>query len=238
MALEEATPQQLIAPLIENDAVGHAAQSSYDRFRGHHLYAGHYGKDILDDVNDGHLLMTNFRHPAARIVSLYNFFRDQVTMSPEMLDEDRHYAVKFAKENDFKAFATCDALKLTVYTRNQHVRQLTRSPWENAPGKLDQAQRLVLDMACYYVCEYADLSGLWLRETLGLKDIPHEQKTKETNQSIKIAGLDQGIVEEICRVNSEDLQLYRFAVDLFLMTRTARGNLVAAEGYQPPTGAL
>ena len=205
-ALERDTPQNLISPIIENDSAGHKAQSNYDGFRGYHLYMGPYGKDIFDQVNDGHVTITNFRHPASRIVSLYNFFRDQVTMSPEMLNEETYYAVKFAKENDFQAFITSDDLKLTVYTRNQHVRQLTRSPWENGPGDLDQAQRLVRDMPCYYVCEYPDLSALWLRERLGLKDLPYENKTNETDQSIRVAGLDPGTIEEICRINSEDLQ--------------------------------
>jgi hypothetical protein len=159
MALENATPEDLISPLIENDPVGHASQLNYDSFLGYHLYAGHYGKDVFDKVNDGHLIITNFRHPASRIISLYNFFRDQVTMSAETLSEERYHVVKFAKENSFKAFVTSNDPKVALYTRNQHVRQLTRSPWESAPGKLDDAQSLVLSMACYYVCEYAGLSS-------------------------------------------------------------------------------
>jgi hypothetical protein len=221
-ALEEATPRELVAPLIENDLVGHNAKSGYDCFRGYHLYTGHYGKDIFDSVEDGHIAITNFRHPASRIVSLYNYFRDQVSISAEMLQEERYFALRFAKENDFESFVQCDDPRVTVYTRNQHVRQLTQSPWENSGGDLNQAQRLVLNMPCYYVCEYPELSVAWLSEKLGVRTISYHNKTKVTNQAIKLNVLGKGVIQKICRDNAEDLRLYRLAVASFLLSPTER----------------
>jgi hypothetical protein len=63
-------------PLIELNKVDHDDLcGDYARFRGYDLYAGHYGQDIFAAVNDDHSCITNFRHPATRLISLYNFFR-------------------------------------------------------------------------------------------------------------------------------------------------------------------
>ncbi len=215
-ALEGAISESLVAPLIENDAVGHTAHSSYNSFRGYHLYSGHYGKDIFDAVTDGHVAITNFRHPVSRIVSLYNYFRYQVTLPPELLRDERYFVILLAKQNGFKDFVACNDPRVAIYTRNQHVRQLTGSPWENATADWTQAQRLILKMPCYYICEYPDLSRAWLYETLGLNTIPYENQTKKYDESISVSALRKETIEKICQENAEDLGLYRFAVNLFL----------------------
>lgn len=232
-ALAAAIPQELISPIIENDAVGHASQSDYRSFRGYHLYAGHYGRDIFDAVKDGHLAITNFRHPVARIVSLYNFFRDQVALDPAQLAEERYTAVRFAKEHDFRAFVACDDPRVTVYTRNQHARQLTQSPWENDASRLARARRAVLGMACYYVCEYPDLSTMWLRDALGLAAIGSENRTTLHGGSIDVATLDREVVEKICRDNADDLDLYLLAVRT-LLARTGGAAGGSRKRWNPP----
>ena len=71
-------------PIIENNKVEHEELGGdYTRFRGYDLYAGHYGRDIFVTVNDGHSCVTNFRHPIARLLSLYNFFRFSVELTDE-----------------------------------------------------------------------------------------------------------------------------------------------------------
>ena len=41
-------------PIIENDKVGHERlNGEYARFRGYDYYAGHYGHDIFEVVNEG-----------------------------------------------------------------------------------------------------------------------------------------------------------------------------------------
>lgn len=218
-ALKRAAPQASVSPLIENDMVEHAVHarhSNYERFRGYDIYCGHYGKDIFDTVSDGHLAITNFRHPVSRIVSLYNYFRDHVVLTPEQLKEDRFHAVRFAKHNDFRTFVMCCDPKVAIYTRNQHVRQLTRSPWENAPGSLRRARDFVVSMKWYYVCEYPDLSLIWLRDALSLRPIGCENKTAKGVEAIDSAELETDLAENICLYNADDLALYCFAVGRLL----------------------
>jgi hypothetical protein len=58
-------------PIIENDKVGHERlRGEYAHFRGYDYYAGHYGRDIFEAVNEGHRCVTNFRNPLTRLISL------------------------------------------------------------------------------------------------------------------------------------------------------------------------
>jgi len=220
-ALTRATPQASASPPIENDMVGHTAHSNWEGFRGYDIYCGHYGKDIFDAVSDGHLAITNFRHPVSRIASLYNYFRYDAVL-PEQSAEDGFHAVRFAKDNDFRSFVTCCDPRVAVYTRNQHVRQLSRSPWENTPGSLRRARDLVTTMPWYYVCEYPDLSQIWLRDALGLGPIGYENKTTKGDEAIDPAELETDLVEKICLYNVDDLALYCFAVGRLLSRQSLR----------------
>jgi hypothetical protein len=226
IALERATKLNNIAPLIENDSVDHASSRPYDRFRGYHLYSGHYGKDIYDAVFDRHIPITNFRHPVSRMVSLYNYFRDHVDLPPARLQEDRYFAVRFAKEHDFEAFVTSGDPKITIYSRNQHIRQLTLSPWELGHFSLDHAWNFVLSMPCYFVCEYPELSSAWLCDTLGLDVIGNDNQTVGASRYVQAPSLKREIIDKILLYNSGDLALYQRAVDLFLSPSRGKGTSI------------
>ena len=62
---------------MEHEQLG----GNYTRFRGYDLYAGHYGRDIFVTVNDAHSCVTNFRHPVASLLFLYNYFRFSLELS-------------------------------------------------------------------------------------------------------------------------------------------------------------
>jgi hypothetical protein len=218
-ALKRAVPQASESPIIENTMVEHftlASHASYKKFCGYDHYFGHYGKDIFNAVDDGHLAITNFRHPASRIASLYNYFRHSVTVGLEQSEEEKFYAVRFAKNNDFYAFVMCHDPRVSVYTRNQHVRQLTRSPWDTSPGNFQQAKEFVAVMPWYYVCEYPDLSLSWMYETLGISSIDYENETIKNNETIRFAELEVDLIKKICSYNADDLALYYFAVTSLL----------------------
>jgi len=196
----------------------------YARFRGYDLYAGHYGHDIFLAVNDGHSCVSNFRHPATRLLSLYNFFRFNVKLSDQELRADRFYAVLLAKSVSFEEFVSADDPRVDVYVRNSHFRQLTNSCWSLEETKeFDDVCRFIDGMPWYYVCEYPEISALWMRRVfnLNLDRIPRENVTQ--NQGDQAAGMSTladhtyGIIR---RKNDLDFDLYQYAVDRFL-TRTA-----------------
>jgi hypothetical protein len=102
-------------PLIELNKVDHDDLcGDYARFRGYDLYAGHYGQDIFAAVNDDHSCITNFRHPATRLISLYNFFRFKVNLSDEELRTERYYSVLLAKSVSFERFVSADDPRVDV----------------------------------------------------------------------------------------------------------------------------
>jgi hypothetical protein len=50
----------------------------FKRFRGAKYYSGHFGYSAYAAVNDGHKLVTSFRHPVTRIYSIYNYWKYNV----------------------------------------------------------------------------------------------------------------------------------------------------------------
>ena len=208
-------------PLIENNKVEHDGLSGdYVRFRGYDLYAGHYGRDIFSAVDDGHVCMTNFRHPVARLISLYNYFRYTVELSEAELQTDNFYAVRFAKSVSFETFVSTDDPRVDVYVRNCHFRQLSNSCWSlEITRQFEDVARFVDAMPCYYVCEYPDLSVRWMRRGLNwnLDRLPKENVTGEHGgQAISFFTLDDHTYSALCRKNDLDFAIYRYAVDRLL----------------------
>jgi hypothetical protein len=208
-------------PLIELNKVDHDDLcGDYARFRGYDLYAGHYGQDIFEAVNDGHCCITNFRHPAARLISLYNFFRFKVKYPDEELRTDRYYAVLLAKSVSFKRFVSADDPRVDVYVSNSHFRQLTNSCWSlETAKKVDRVYRLIDRMPWYYVCEYPDLSLFWMRHVFNwdADQMPRENVTGDQGaQATSLSTLDDHTYRIIRMKNNLDFALYRYAVDRFL----------------------
>jgi hypothetical protein len=204
-------------PMIENDKVGHELLTGkYGNFRGYYYYVGHYGRDIFEAVNDGHRCITNFRNPAARIISLYNYFRFDVQLSEKELCSERFRAVAFAKSASFEKFVSSVDPHIDVYVRNAHFRQLANSCWAlETTKKLDDVCRLVDEMPWYYVCEYPAMSIAWLQRTFewDLRQIPRENVTRTENfQPIALAALDDRIRTLIFAKNDLDFALYQYAV--------------------------
>jgi hypothetical protein len=215
-ALEAHFTQSSKAPRIENDVVSHAAlNGDYKAFRGFDFYSGHYGRDVFEAVNDGHLCVTNFRHPISRMISLYNYFHFALQLSPEQLAEERFFAVAYAKKTSLHDFFASDEPRVCVYTSNQNTRQLTGSLWDyGAAPNLPEACRLVDRMSCYYICEYEELSMLWMVERLGIASIARENVTRAENKSsaTDLTAATRGLILE---KNDLDMQLYVYAVNQF-----------------------
>lgn len=205
-----------IAPNIENDVQGHELNGGrYRQFGGYDFYSGHYGVDIFDSVADGHLLMSNFRHPVARVHSLYRFFREVEVSAADLAQ--RHYAaVRTAKTSTFAEFVTSRDEIVSTYVSNQQARQLTGSPWAR-PAQVDLAAAAsrIDAMAWFYVCEQPRRSLDWLDGVLGIEDIPVLNVTAAPGISAEAEAIADTILER----NQLDLALYEHAAGI-LQSRT------------------
>jgi hypothetical protein len=217
--LESRFPPEKRCPIVENTKVEHDDLCGrYERFRGYDLYAGHYGHDIFAAVQDGHVCITNFRHPATRLISLYNYFNCVVNLPDEELQKDRFYAVRFAKSASFGRFVSSADSRVEVYVRNWHFRQLANSCWSLETNKpFDRVCRFIDSMPCYYVCEYPEASILWMRRALNwnLNRLPQENATGE-KAAISFCVLDEQTHRAICQKNELDFAIHRYAVDRLL----------------------
>jgi Sulfotransferase family len=210
-------PAERRCPIIENDKVGHERlRGEYAHFRGYDYYAGHYGRDIFEAVNDGHRCVTNFRDPIKRLISLYNFFKFNVKLSEEELGTERFLAVAFAKSVSFEEFVSSKDPNVDLYVRNAHFRQLANSCWVlDATKEFDGVCRFVDEMRWYYVCEYPAMSFAWLGRAFewDLPQIPRENVTRaESDKPANPATVDDRIQKLILAKNDLDFALYRYAV--------------------------
>lgn len=198
-----------IAPLIENDVQGHAANDGdYRDFRGFDFYSGHYGAEIFEAVDDGHLTVGNFRHPVARLDSLYRYFRE-VQVSQAELGQRHYAAVRLAKAASFQEFVSSDDEVVRTYICDQHARQLTGSPWALASAvDLEAAKARVDRLAWYYVCEEAAASIGWLQQVFGLDAVPALNVTSRVSVPDEVADVAELITDR----NRLDLALYEHAL--------------------------
>ncbi len=174
-------PPAAHSPLIENTERDHQRRAgNYSGFRGYRYYAGHYGNDIFQAVADRHDPVSNFRDPAARLLSLYNFYRIQVALPEDAGPLDDLYPVAFAKQVDFHRFVSSGDPRIEIHTRNHHVRQLTSSAWDpGSRGDLAEATAMLERMPWFFVCEHAQRSERWGMAVFGdrFPAIPRERVT-------------------------------------------------------------
>ena len=150
-----------------------------------------------------------------------------MNLSDEELRTERHYAVLLAKSVSFEKFVSADDPRVDVYVRNSHFRQLTNSCWSlETMSKIDDVCRLIDRMPWYYVCEYPDLSLLWMRRVFNwdVDQMPWENVTGNgSGRATSLSTLDERTQGIIHMKNNLDFALYRYAVDR-LLTRTAPRN--------------
>ena len=156
-------------PLIENTERDHERrQGDYASFAGYSYYGGHYGYDVFTAVASGHQPVSNFRQPAARLLSLYNFYRLHVTLPKEEVPLDDLYPVAVAQQVDFHSFVAMPDRRVEIHTRNHQARMLTSSAWDPAStGDLAHAKGVIDRMAWFYVAEQPALCGRWGRQVFG-----------------------------------------------------------------------
>jgi len=212
---EELFPQEQVAPVFSNAPHDHRNNGSALRDqRGFAFYAGHYGYDAYRQLRDGHSLVTNFRDPVERIVSLYRYWRNNVR-AEDLVDLDPRDAaiVMLAKELDFAAFIRCDDQDLRLYTSNFHFRQLYRSGWTNLSiGRWHMVvvKRRIARMKWFYVAELPHISSMLLRHCFG--DLAASKIPTVNNSggpSIKVCQPD---ADHIIRNNVADYEIFYHAL--------------------------
>jgi hypothetical protein len=218
--LRDLYPAERHCPNIENDIAGHAAnRGDYRSFAGYDIYAGHYGREIFDQVRHGHLLISNFRNPIDRIVSLYHYFRYAVGLSDAQMEEERFFAVKSAKQQSFHDFVASTHPLVLAYTSNFHARQLVGSPWDSVEPEIDRVLAGVKDLDWYYVCELPSLSLIEAERVLGWHGIEHKiVNARDTSAGNVVAShrINSESRDVILRNNQLDFAAYQLAVNMLL----------------------
>lgn len=192
----------------------------------HDLIHGHCGYDFFQEVGPNYLLTTNFRHPVSRIVSLYDFWRNN-TDGADLINQQTSLANSpvtviapyLARHLSFPKFLREQHVAISIYTKNFHARQLLKTPWEYwKPNRFNllTLKRRIRRMHWFYVCEYPMLSEAWFRIQFPTVPLPlglsHENTTNYEQKEKTIPSTDD--VALVLSNNWLDLAIYRFAVRL------------------------
>jgi hypothetical protein len=159
-----------IAPVFSNAPNDHRENAaSIAKQGGYSFYAGHYGYDVYRQLRDGHAMVTNFRDPVERIVSIYRYWRNNISPQDVANADPRDAAiVMLAHQLDFSSFIRSANPDLQLYISNFHFRQLLNSPWECSPIRAwdrFRVKRRISRMAWFYVTELPRF-GIALEERL------------------------------------------------------------------------
>ena len=203
-------------PRIENDATEHALLAGqYRAYAGYRFYAGHYGRDIHQGVGEQIPVVTNFRWPVARILSLYSYFRHVVPLDAGQWAQPRYRAVRLAKTLSLDDFATCDDPSVEIHTADHHYRQLTASGWSaTLCGDEASAKAFIDAMPWFLVCEHPQASLIWAQATFEgrVGPLPCLNETGAPK-----AALGARAYRVLDAKNQRDLVLYRHALDRLML---------------------
>lgn len=188
----------------------------YDDCRGHKIYFGHFGRNIYEAVRVRHVPMTSFRDPVDRILSLYKFFRYNVYVEADQLNDPALYMLRAAKLGSLTDFVSSDDPRITVYTRNQHVRQLSHSPWDlDATDALARAQEMLAQMPWYFVMERPEASDAWAKAAIGLDlqdSVRLNPSLADAKDTARLEAEFEPLREMVLAFNQADAALYATAL--------------------------
>ncbi|MFM8734119.1 MAG: hypothetical protein ACKOC8_02855 [Pirellulales bacterium] len=210
-ALRRCYTAQEIAPTLESSPHDRRP-AAWRRWSHCRFVAGHFGHEVARRHFSGHALITNFRHPVARIVSLYDFWRS--VAEPFKFRLSSRSGPAQARRLTFAEFVRSDSPFLALYLADFHARQIVESGW--TPRAIDAgAMRLAKErtaaMRWFYVCEHEQLSLAWLREAFPAvvagSGIGRSNVNASRERTIPSAADEAVILER----NRHDLELYDFA---------------------------
>lgn len=188
----------------------------------HDFIYGHCGYELFKSAGRNYFLITNFRHPVSRIVSLYDFWRNNIGPD-DVIDEylkmesppDTAVAPYLARTLSFSDFIRRRDVAVSVYIRNWHARQLLRTPWEYwRPNWLDRwrLRRRIEALHWFYICEEPAPSTAWFAQqfpSLEGRSLTTENPTEYSGSSRTVPSKDD--IEVILRDNRLDVEAYNLA---------------------------
>jgi len=210
-APEDVSPTIERIPSDRNPDAWHA-------FARYKYISGHCGHEVYRSVGARHLLVTNFRLPVSRIVSLYDYWRNNFGE-----DDDGHNypllnAPRLVRKLTFAEFIRSDDPAAKLYVRNAHSRQLLDSAWLYRDLNFFDLLRLkwrVRHLHWFYVCEKPKQSEVWFKHQfpqfpatpLGVEnptDYASKPKTVPTQDDLAV----------IRQHNACDLAIHKYASEL------------------------
>jgi hypothetical protein len=204
-----------VAPVFSNAPNDHRSNEAYvSGHAGYAFYAGHYGYEVFTCLNSDHSLVTNFRDPIERVLSLYRYWRNNVSATDLASAHPKDAAlVLLSHRLGFSEFIRCPDPDLRLYISNFHFRQLLASPW-SAPrtGFLDviRVKRRITSMPWFYVAEMPSASAALLRiamPELSSAEMPDENRSAGNRVRLSIAD-----ARHLARLNRLDYLIYQHAL--------------------------
>jgi len=203
-----------VAPTLET-APHERRSAAWRRVSGCRFVAGHFGYEVAARHFSGHTLITNFRHPVARLVSLYDFWRRIV--EPGLFRFSARSGPAHARRLTFADFVRSDSPFLSLYIADFHTRQILESGWTRRiidANAMALAKERTAAMRWFYVCEREEQSLAWLHETfpdmVAGRGIRHVNVNPSRERTVPSAA-DVAVIEHR---NRHDLELYEFAMAL------------------------
>ncbi len=197
-----------------------ARQGRYEDVRGSDVYFGHYSREAFEGVRDGHAYITNFRHPVARVLSLYNYFRLVAPSSGANTDNNDvdFFCVRATKSMSFDEFIRDGHPYILTYISDHHFRQLAKSQWvyEEPTETVESVCEFIDSALSYFVCEYPLISTRWMQDTLGIPDIGLSNTTHTLTESVPLSAVSRETYRLIMDMNQRDMAIYQHAVNRLL----------------------
>lgn len=170
-ALAALFPPEEVAPQIEMEPWSPDPELP-ERVRDYGYASGHFGwSHRSGDV------VTNFRRPVARMVSLYDYWRSYDLAAVKGLPES---GPQLARELAFAEFVRSDHPKLSLFIDDFHTRQLLDSGWTPrllTPSDVETVKRRIDAMRWFYVCEESRRSEAWFHAVFGPGGIARANET-------------------------------------------------------------
>jgi len=201
-----------VAPVLESSASARCSDIWLD-YLDCKFIAGHFGHEVREQYYPTYGLITNFRHPFDRILSLYRFWKfipeSQFVKLPAISGPS------FARRMSFNDFVRSDEPFLSKYINNFHTRQLVRSGWDY--WKCDDkdfeiAAQRIDSMDWFFVCELPIISIAWLNNIFPQVKCPID--LSRMNQTIKTSTdhVDIDLIRLVLERNHYDMKLYQMAL--------------------------
>ncbi|MDO9414014.1 MAG: hypothetical protein Q7T81_15700 [Pseudolabrys sp.] len=198
-------------------------ESKWPNYKAFDFIHGHCGYDLVRYLGAEFQCVTSFRHPVARLASLYNFWRNDTIESQvaEVVSEKNppphKIAQHLAHELSFSEWVASDENAVTMYTRNAHTRQILRNWWtpkDLSWFDMEIVKHRIRKMPWFYIAELqADSMRLLdvafgkaiTKPDLGRENVTTYARKPQTSPTAKDA-------EVIARYNAADILIYNYAL--------------------------